>query len=143
MRRKEPRLFLARCAMEPLHLLHSALPYASTGKVGTASHMETSYCSRRTIHDLSDDNSRNVALFLVHRWNVEWLKNTMKLRIFITSNGTHSQDMALPRTAWVRLNCRRHRSCLRKWGMAVSTACGCGNWESAEFFPVGKRRHFA
>jgi len=49
--------------------------------------------------------------------------------IFIPDNGIHPPGMNLPRTAWVRLNrlCTcvgRFRSCLRKWGMAPSAACG-------------------
>jgi len=43
----------------------------------------------------------------------------------------HPAGMALPRTAYVRLNSLRtgvglFHSCLHIWGMPASAACGCG-----------------
>jgi len=52
-------------------------------------------------------------------------------RTFISDISTHPAGIALPRTAWVRLNrfrnhVGRFRSCLHKWDKAPSAACQCG-----------------
>jgi len=62
---------------------------------------------------------------------MEWLENTSRLGTFITDIGTQPLGIALPETAWVRLNCLRtgvgrFRSCLRKLGMTLSAACEYG-----------------
>jgi len=54
-----------------------------------------------------------------------FLHNTTRLRTCVPDTGTHLPGMALPRTAWVRLNrllagVGRSRSRLYKWGMAPS-----------------------
>ena len=62
-----------------------------------------------------------------------------KLQV-ILDIGTHLPGMALPKKAWVRLNCLRtgvgrFHSCLHKWGMAPSAACEFGQrCKSRQFF---------
>jgi len=109
--RKGATLSLARHAMEPGHLLHSALTWIA-------------FIS-------SPDNNIRRALWAYHRWDVEWLDNTTRLGIFVSDTGTHPPGMTLPRTAWVQLNrlrtgVGRFRSCLSKWGTASSAACEFG-----------------
>jgi len=55
----------------------------------------------------------------------------MRLRTFIPDIDTHLPGMALPKTAWIRLNhlpsgAGRFRTCEHKWGVATSTAYECG-----------------
>jgi len=44
-----------------------------------------------------------------NRWNAKWFKNTSRLRAFIPDVDTHTPEIALPRTAWVRLKPPPHR----------------------------------
>ena len=113
-------LSLARRAMEPGHLLHSPLTRAPGGN---ARHLKSRHPVLPAIHQLissSYDNNRTAAPLADHQWNAEWLENTTRLRTSIPGIDTHPPGMALPRTAWVRLNrfrtgVGRFRSCLHKW----------------------------
>ena len=58
---------------------------------------------RNGLISLSDDNIRNAAIWADHRWNVEWLDNTTRLRTFNHDIGTHP-IWILPITACIRLN---------------------------------------
>ena len=79
--------------------------------------------------DSSSDN-RSAALWAYHRWNADWLESTTRLSTSIPDIGTHPPGMALPRTAWVRLNppphwCRTFPLMLTKCGMAPFAAYKC------------------
>jgi len=75
----------------------------------------------------SDDNNRSAALWADHRWNAEMLESTTRP---VLSSPSHPPGIALPRTAWVRLNrlrtgVGRFRSNLQKC-MAASGLVECG-----------------
>ena len=118
--------------LEPLkHLLHSGLTRPSNADARHLKSKQPIVPAAQLISSSDDDNNRSAGLWTDHRWNAEWLDNTMRLCTFITDMSTNPTGMALPRTAWVRLNrlhtcVGRFRSCLYKWGMASSAACECG-----------------
>ena len=128
LRRKGAKLSLALRAMEPGNLLHSALTRSSGGN---ALHLKSRFLFEPAAQKLissSDGSNRSAALWTDHRWNAEWLENTMRLSAFIPDIGTHPHGMALPITAWTRLNrlrkgVARFSSCLHKWGMALYADC--------------------
>ena len=135
LRRKETTLSLARRAMEPRHLLHSALTSPITGDARQLRSRQPFIRAEQKFISSSDDDNTSSSLWADHRWNAEWLDNTTRLCTFIPDTGTHPSGMALPRTGWVRLNrlrtgVGRFRSCLRKWIMDPSAACGWAAEES-------------
>jgi len=126
LRRNGATLSLARRAMEPGHLLHSALvcPSSANARSPKSSHP---FIPAVQLISLSDKNNIREAHWAEHQWNAEWAENPTRLRIFILDTGTNPRGMTLPRRAWVRLNrlrtgVGRSRSCLYKWGMACSAA---------------------
>jgi len=92
LRRIGATLSLARRAMEPGHLLHSALTRPSSANalrlklrhpfVPTAQHLISS----------SDNNTIRGAQWVDHQWNAEWTDNPTRLRIFIPDTGTPPND---------------------------------------------------
>ena len=124
LRRKGATLSLAHRAMEPGHLLHSALicPPSANARRLKARHPFVTAAQQLIIS--SDNNNIRAAHWETdQRWNAEWLDNPTRLRIFIADTNTHPLGMSLPRTAWVRLNrprtgVGRFRSCSHKKGMA-------------------------
>jgi len=134
LRRKGATLSLARRAMEPGHLLHSALTCPPSANARRLKPRHPFAPAAQQLIIFSDDNI-SAAHWADHWWNAEWLDNTTRLRAFIP--GTHPPGMTLPRTAWVRLNRLRtgvgsFRSCLYKWRMASPEACECGTEETAD-----------
>ena len=66
-----------------------------------------------------------------HKWNVDYLESTSRVRAFITRVNSRPLGMSLPRTSWVRLNrlrtgVGRFHSSMHKWGFAPSPNCKCG-----------------
>ena len=107
--------------MEPEHLLHSVLT------------------SNRPTHLYPPPHNSSVHLTTTEMRRSGQVTDGMRscwraLRDSILSSPTDGTDppgMALPVTAWDRLNrlrtgVGRFRSCLYKWGMAPSSACGVG-----------------
>jgi len=129
--RKGATLSLARRAMEPGHLLHSALtcPLSGNTRRLKSRHPFPFVPATQQLVSSSDNNNNiRVVLWADHRCNAEWLDNdnTTRLRTSIPDIGTHPPGMALPRTVGVRLNrlfnsVGRFRSCLHKWGMPLLT----------------------
>ena len=127
LRRKGATLCLARRAVEPGHLLHSALT-CSPG--GNGRHLKSSHPFIPPAQQLissSDDYNRRAACWADRRWNAEWMGNTTRLRTFIPDIGTHllkwpCQERRGPALA----ASARFRSCLHKWGMTHSAASECG-----------------
>jgi len=118
LRRNGATMSLARRAIEPGHLLHSALARPSSANAWRPKSRHPFVPAVQLISS-SDNNNRSAALWADHRWNSEWLDNPTRLRSFISDTGTHPTGVALPRRAWVRLNCLRtgvgrFRSCLYK-----------------------------
>ena len=109
------------------YLLWSQIMYVSRScpKSGNAWRLKSRHSfvpAAQQFTSSSDNNIRSAALWEDHRWNAKWLDNTTRLCTFIPDTGTHSPEMTLPRTAWVRLNRLRigfwrFRSCLYDWDM--------------------------
>jgi len=90
LRRNGAKLSLARRAIEPGHLLHSALTRSSGGN---ALHLKSRFPVAHAAQQLissSDGNNRSAAFWADHRWNAEWLENTTRLSDFIPDIGTHT-----------------------------------------------------
>ena len=108
--------------------------HLSTESECTAYQIETPICIRRITHQFNWQHRKFGAILADHRWNAEWLDNTTGLRTFSPSSPTPANTlpgMALPRTAWVRLNrlrtgVGRFRSMLAQMGMVTSATCECG-----------------
>jgi len=95
----------------------------------------------------TDNKNRSAAIWADHRWNVEWLHNTMRLCNSIPDTGTNPPWMALPRAAWVWLNCfrtgvGRFCSCLHKGDMAPSACEGQKFWGGGKLLVLGEHRVF-
>jgi len=130
LRRRRATLSLGRRAMEPGHLLHSALTRPSGA---TARSLKSRHPFVPAAQQLISfyDNNICAAQRGDQQWNAEWADNPTRLRTLIPDTGTHTPRITLPRRAWVRLNrlrtgVGRFRCCLYKWGMASSAACECG-----------------
>jgi len=107
LRCKGATLSLSRRAMEPGHLLHSALTCPSSANARRLKARHPFVPAAQQLISSSDNNNRGAAQWADHQWNAEWAHNPTRLRIFIPDTGTHPPGMTLPRTAWVRLNrCR-------------------------------------
>jgi len=130
LRRNVATLSLGRRAMEPGHLLHSALTRPSSANARRLKSRHPFVPAAQLICS-SDNNIIRAAQWADHQWNVGWADNPTKLRILIPDTGTHPPEMTLPRRTWVWLNrlrtgVERFCSCLYNWGMASSAACECG-----------------
>jgi len=109
-------LSLGRRAMEPGHLLHSALTRPSIADARRLKSRHPFVPAAQQLISFSDNNIR-AAQWVDHQWNAEWADNTTRLRILIPDTGTHPPGMTLRRRALVRLNrfrtgVGRFRSCL-------------------------------
>jgi len=107
---------LARRDMAHGHLLHSGLT-PSPG--GYARRLKSGHPFVLAAQQLISSSGNNIcaAHWADHQWNAEWLENIASLRTFIPDTGTHTPEMTLSRTTWVRLNCfrtgvERFHSCL-------------------------------
>jgi len=130
LRRNVATLSLARRAMEPGHLLHSALTRPSSATARRLKSRHPIAPVAQHLISLFDNNNIRAAQWADYQWNAEWADSPTRLRIFIPGTGTHP-GITLSRRAWVRLNrlrtgVGRFRSCLYKWSMASSAACECG-----------------
>ena len=129
LRRNGATLFLARPAVESGHLLHSALTCPPGANIRRLKSRLPFVLAAQQLISSSDSNNIRTAHWADHQMKAEWLDNLTRLRTFIPDTGTHPPGMALPRTAWVRLNrlltFGHFRSCLHKWGMASSAAFEC------------------
>jgi len=132
LRRSRATLSLARRAMEPGHLIRSALtrPSSADARRLKSRHPFVPAAQAKQL-SFSDNNNICAAWWADHQWNAEWADNPTSFRILIPDTGTRHPGMTLPRRAWVwpkrlRTGVRRFRSCLYKWGMACSAACECG-----------------
>ena len=131
LRRNGATLSLARSAMEPGHLLHSALtrPLSANARCLKSRHPFVPPHNISSVHLATTTYVRRSGQITNGMRSVD---NPTRLRIFILDTGTHPPPrMPLPRRAWVWLTClhtgdRRFRSCLYKWGVASSAACDCG-----------------
>jgi len=132
LRRKGAILSLGRRAMEPGHLLHSALTCPSIANARRLKSRHPFVTAAQQLIISSDNNNIRAAYWADQRWNAEWADNATRLRIFIPDTDTHPvPGMIFPRRAWAPLNRLRtgvghFRSYLYKWGMASSATGECG-----------------
>ena len=82
--------------MEPEHLLHSAFTCRSSGNARYLLSRHSFVSAAHQLITSSDGNNRRAALWTDHRWNVEWLENTTRLRTFIPNIRTHTPGITLP-----------------------------------------------
>jgi len=130
LRRSGSTLSLGRRAMEPGHLLNSALTRPSSAVPLRLKSKHPFVTAAQQLISFSENTIR-AAQWADHQWNTQWADNSTRLRTLVPDTGTHTPGMTLPRRAWVRLNrlrtgAGRFRSCLYKWSMASSAACECG-----------------
>ena len=129
LRRIGATLSLARRAMEPGHLLHSALTRPSSANARRLKWRHPFIPPAQQLISSSDNNIL-AAHWADHQWNEEW-KDSPTRPHFDPRHRHPPPGMTLPRRAWVRLNrlrigVGRFPSCLYKWGMVSSAACECG-----------------
>jgi len=101
-------LSLARCTMEPGHLLHSALTHPSSASAWCLK-LRHLFVHAAHLISLSDNNNIRAAQWVDHQWNAEWADNSTRLRTFIPDTGTNPPTPNDPpkKRAWVRLNSLR------------------------------------
>jgi len=124
LRREGSTLSMICHAVEPGHLLHSALIYSPGGNARYFKSSHPFVPVEQQLINSSDDNNLRVALWVDHLWIAdELLENTTRLRTFLPGIGTHP-----PRTALLRLNrfrCRTFPLMLTQMGYSPSGACEC------------------
>jgi len=134
--RSGAKLSLGRHAMEPGHLIHSALTRPSSANARCLKSRHPFVSAAQQLISLSDNNNIRAAQWADDQWNAEWVDNRTRLHTLIQDTGTDPLRMTLLRRAWVQLNrlhcgVGRFRSCLYKWGMASSVACEYGAEEQS------------
>jgi len=99
LRRSGATLSLARRAMEPGHLLHSALTRPSSADARRLNSRHPFVPVAQQLISLSDNNNISAAQWANHQWNAEWGDNPTRLRMLIPDTGSHPPGMTLPRRA--------------------------------------------
>jgi len=89
LRRNGATLSLARRAMEPGHLLHSALTRPSSANARRLKSRHPFVPATQQLISLFDNNNIRVAQWADHQWNAVWTDSPTRLRIFIPDTGTH------------------------------------------------------
>jgi len=97
LRRNGATLSLGRRAMEPGHLLHSALTRPSSANPRRLKSRHTFVPAAQQLNSFSDNNMR-AAQRADHQWHAEWVDHPTRLRIFILVTGTHPLGMTVPNT---------------------------------------------
>jgi len=83
LRRNGATLSPARRAMEPEHLLHSALTRPSSANARPIKSRHPFVPAAQQLISLSDNNNIHAAQWADHQWNAEWADNPTRLRTFI------------------------------------------------------------
>jgi len=130
LRHSGATLSLARRAMEPGQLLHSAFTRPLSAVARRLKSRHPFVPAALQLVSFSDNHNICAAQWPDHQWNAEWADNPIGLCTLIPDTGTHTPKMTFPRRAWVRLKRPRtgvghFRSCLYKWGMASCAAYEC------------------
>ena len=88
LRRNGGTLSLACRAMEPRHLLHSALTRPSSANARRLKSRHPFVPAAQHLISPSDINNIRVAQWADNQWNARWLDNPTRLHIFITDTDT-------------------------------------------------------
>ena len=88
-RRSGATLAQGRRAMEPGHLLHSALTRSSSANARRLKSRHPFVLAAQQLVSLSDNNNIRAAQWADHQWNAEWSDNPTRLRSLIPDTGTH------------------------------------------------------
>ena len=123
-------LSLARRAMEPGHLLHSALTRPSSANARRLKSIHPFLPAAQQLISSSDNNTIRAAQG-GSPMECGVGGQPHKTPYFHPRHRPHTTGATLPRRAWVRLKrlrigVGRFRSCVYKWGMASSEACEFG-----------------
>jgi len=89
LHRNGATLSLACRAMEPGHLLHSALTHPSSANARRHKSRHQFVPAAQHVVSSSDNNNVRAAQWADHQWNAEWADITTRLRIFISDTSTH------------------------------------------------------
>jgi len=92
LRRSGATLSLGRRAMEPGHLLHSALTRPSSAVARRLKSRHPFVPAAQPLISLSDNNKIRAAQWADHQWNAEWADNPIRLRTLIPDTGTHTRN---------------------------------------------------
>ena len=95
LRRSRATLSLGRRAMEPGHLLHSALTRPSSADARRLKSRHPFVPAAQHLISFSDNNNIRAAQWADHQWNAGWTDNPTRLRILIPNTGTHPPGMTL------------------------------------------------
>jgi len=92
LHRNGATLSLARRAMEPGHLLHSAFTCPSSANARRLKSRHPFIPAPQQLISSSDNNNIRAAQWGDHQWNVGWAENPTRLRIFIRNTGTQPPE---------------------------------------------------
>jgi len=92
IRRRRATLSLGRRAMEPGHLLHSALTHPSGAAARRLKSRHPFVPAVRQLISFSDNNNIRAAQWADHQWNAEWADDPTRLRTLIPDTGTQPQE---------------------------------------------------
>ena len=128
LRRQAASLTLARCAMDPDHLLHHTIT-----REETQPRLKSQCLFATSGKDLLSTALPNEikADWIARMWSAEWQLSTSRLREYVVSPSKCCPGSDLPRQAWIKLN----RLCtglghfnagMWRWGLSKSPTCDCG-----------------
>ena len=89
LRHSGATLSLGRRAMEPRHLLHSALTRPSSAAAQCLKSRHPFVTAAQQLISFSDNNNIRAAQWADHQWNAEWADNPTRLRTSIPVTSTH------------------------------------------------------
>jgi len=92
LRRTGATLSIARHAMDPGYLLHSALTRPSSAAARCLKLRHPFVPVAQQFVSSFDNNNIRAAQWADHQWNAEWADNSTRLRIFIPDTGTPRND---------------------------------------------------
>jgi len=93
LRRNGATLSLGRRAMEPGHLLHSALTRLSGTAARRLKSRHPFVPAAQQLIGSSDNNNIRAAQWADHQWNAEWADNPTRFRIFIPDTSTRPLEL--------------------------------------------------
>jgi len=89
---REATLSLGRRAMEPRHLLHSALTHQAGVAARCLKSRHPFVPATQQLISFSDNNNIRAAQWVDHQWNTEWADSPTRLRTSIPDTGTQPPE---------------------------------------------------